>query len=186
MRSKRNPFDPTQTTFHITATIVGHIDLFTRPEYFQEIYDSWNYCIAHKGLLIHAYVIMTNHYHLLASTQTLPMSDIIKSTKQYTSNRLYFMVRDSDHESRKKWLLNTFEYCGKKCPNNEMRQIWQQHSHPQPLIDPNDMGRVMHYIHMNPVKAGLVHKAEYYQHSSAEYYSGGINPHLSISTLTGL
>lgn len=183
MPNKRNPFDPTVSTFHITATIVGHIDLFTRPEYFQILYDSWNYCIENKGLRIHAYVIMTNHYHLLASTLELPMSEIVKATKQFTSNKLYFTVRDSDHESRKKWLMNTFEYCGKKCPNNEMRQVWLQHSCPRPVLKPDDQRAVMNYIHMNPVKSGLVAKGENYQHSSAEFYSGGINPFIKLEPI---
>ena len=53
----------------ITLTVVGWVDLFVRPVYMQILDESFEYCIRSKGLLIHAYVYMTNHLHLIVSSK---------------------------------------------------------------------------------------------------------------------
>lgn len=53
----------------ITLTVVDWVDLFIRPVYTQILDDSFRYCIRFKGLLIHAYVYMTSHLHLIVSSQ---------------------------------------------------------------------------------------------------------------------
>ena len=49
----------------VTFTLVNWIDLFVRNEYKEVIVDSLNYCVAQKGLRVHAYCIMTSHVHLI-------------------------------------------------------------------------------------------------------------------------
>jgi REP element-mobilizing transposase RayT len=52
----------------ITCTIVGWIDIFTRKCYRDLLLDSLNFCRKEKGLLVFAYVIMSNHIHLIIQT----------------------------------------------------------------------------------------------------------------------
>jgi len=49
----------------ITCTVVGWLDVFTRSKYKDIIIDSLNYCIKNKGLVLNAYVIMSNHIHII-------------------------------------------------------------------------------------------------------------------------
>ncbi len=49
----------------VTFTVVHWIDVFTRDEYREIILESLNYCVANKGLVVHAFCIMTNHVHLI-------------------------------------------------------------------------------------------------------------------------
>ena len=63
--------DDQQATYFLTFTIVQRIDVFSRKEYRDIIVDSLNYCIKEKGLRIHAWVIMTNHVHLVARAENL-------------------------------------------------------------------------------------------------------------------
>ena len=46
----------------------GWIDVFTRDIYKDVFVDSLQYCIKNKGLVLHAWVIMTNHVHLIISS----------------------------------------------------------------------------------------------------------------------
>ena len=48
----------TDSTYFLTFTVVGWIDVFTRSRYCDVIVDSLNYCMEHKGLDVFAYVIM--------------------------------------------------------------------------------------------------------------------------------
>ena len=54
---------------------------------------------------------------------------------------------------------------------------------------PEDTGllRLSHYIHMNPVKAGLVHEPEQWPHSSiARYVDGDASPGMDVSRILNL
>lgn len=51
--------------YFVTFTIIHWIDLFTRSDYSQLVIDSLKYCQENKGLRIHAFVIMSNHLHLI-------------------------------------------------------------------------------------------------------------------------
>jgi len=55
--------------YFLTFTIVGWVDIFTRKECKDIIVDSLKYCNKNKGLSIHAYVIMSNHIHLIVSAR---------------------------------------------------------------------------------------------------------------------
>ena len=56
----------TDHAYFLTFTVVGWIDVFTRRQYCEIILDSFKYCQLHKNLEIYAYVIMSNHVHLIA------------------------------------------------------------------------------------------------------------------------
>ncbi|HSR39012.1 MAG TPA: hypothetical protein VLL95_08865, partial [Phnomibacter sp.] len=51
----------------VTFIVVGWVDVFSRPLYKDLLVESLGYCQQHKGLLLHAWVIMTNHVHLIVS-----------------------------------------------------------------------------------------------------------------------
>jgi hypothetical protein len=52
-------------------------------------------------------------------------------------------------------------------------QFWQPDNHPELCYQLDFMWQKLEYIHNNPVKAGLVHKAEEYVYSSAADYVFG-------------
>ena len=75
--------------YFITCTIIGWVDLFTRPEYKDILIQSLKYCIKKKGLLVHAYVIMSSHIHLIVSAKDgAHLPSIIRDFKTFTSKSL--------------------------------------------------------------------------------------------------
>jgi putative transposase len=52
--------------YFLTFTICGWVDVFIRKETKKIIIDSLKYCMKNKGLVLYAYVIMTNHIHIIA------------------------------------------------------------------------------------------------------------------------
>jgi REP element-mobilizing transposase RayT len=52
--------------YFLTWTTVDWIDIFTRQCYRDIVIESLKYCIQNKGLALHAYVIISNHIHLIA------------------------------------------------------------------------------------------------------------------------
>lgn len=167
----RNQYFPHFLTF----TVVGWVDIFTRKLCRDIIIDSFKYCQSSKGLIIHAYVIMSNHIHLIASAEenTTGLSDIIRDFKKHTSKQLIKNIVGNKKESRRKWMEIVFRFHGKYNSNNQQFQIWQQDNMPMVLLYPRFTRRKIGYIHLNPVVAGWVENEWEYLYSSARNYAEG-------------
>jgi len=80
--------------YFLTLTVVDWIDIFTRPIYRHIIVDSLKYCQKEKGLVIYAWVLMSNHLHLIASNKEgFSLSDILRDFKKFTSKQLIKSVK---------------------------------------------------------------------------------------------
>ena len=59
----------TKEMYFITSTVVDWVDVFTRPVYKHVIIESLEYCQKEKGLIIYAWVLMTNHLHVIVGAK---------------------------------------------------------------------------------------------------------------------
>ena len=162
-----------QSPHFITFATVQWVDALTRPEYKHIILDSLRYCQKEKGLVLNAYVIMSNHVHLIASAKNgHNLSDILRDLKKYTSKQLVQEITNNTQESRKSWILWLFKSAGLNNSNNKDFQFWQQDNRPIQLSTNEMIDQRLEYIHQNPVKEELVWEPEHYAFSSAINYSG--------------
>jgi REP element-mobilizing transposase RayT len=171
--SSNYKFRNQECLYFVTFTVVKWLDVFTRREYKDIVVDSLKHCIEHKGLELYAWVIMSNHVHLIIGTHGKPMQDILRDVKKHTSKKITKAIAENMQESRREWLLNFFEREGKSNPNNEHYQFWQQGNHPIELYTNKVLDQKLDYIHINPVTAGWVDEPEHYLYSSARVYAGG-------------
>ena len=75
--------------YFITITVVDWVDIFTRPKYKHIILDSLAYCQQKKGLKIYAWVLMSNHLHMLVSVgQGHTVADVVRDFKKFTSKKI--------------------------------------------------------------------------------------------------
>jgi len=161
--------------YFLTMTLVNWVDLFTRPIYCKIILDSLSFCQKEKGLNIHAYVIMPSHLHLILQTENPKgLSNIIQTFKSFTSKEILKYIKNySNIESRRYWLLKTFEYKAKYNKRDSKYQIWQRGNHPIVLFSPRAIRINLNYIHNNPVNSGFVNNPEHFRYSSASNYFDG-------------
>ena len=156
----------------MTFTVAGWIDIFSRQSYRDIVIDSFKHCQKVKGLRLHAYVIMSNHVHLIASAAPgFTLSDFVRDCKKFTSKKILDLIQNSGVESRKEWMLHQFKYYASRHSRNETFQLWEHDNHPEILITQGFTQQKIDYIHMNPVRAGIVHRAEEYVYSSASNYA---------------
>ncbi|MDQ3535661.1 MAG: transposase [Bacteroidota bacterium] len=64
-----------------------------------------SYCQKNKGLMVYAWVLMSNHFHLIAGSGKEPLSNIIRDLKKFTTKSLTSAIEVNEKESRKRWLL---------------------------------------------------------------------------------
>ena len=156
----------------VTFTIVGWIDVFSREIYKEKMIESLNFCIEKKGLIVHAWIIMTNHIHLIISSNDNKIADIVRDIKKYTSRQIIELITQNPRESRKEWMLNIFTFVGKGNNSNKNYQFWQQDYHPIELNTNEKLTQRLVYLHENPVRSGLVWETWHYKYSSAiDYYT---------------
>ncbi|MCC6684211.1 MAG: transposase [Bacteroidia bacterium] len=159
--------------YFITPTVVDWVDVFSKPVYKNIIIESLRFCQQEKGLEIYAWVIMTNHLHLVVSAKEgFDLAAILRDFKKFTSKQIVQAIQ-LENESRKTWILNRFEYAGKQDAKIKDFKFWQDGNEPKPIYSNEFMKQKIDYIHQNPVKAEIVNEAEHYRHSSAIDYAGG-------------
>ena len=101
---------------------------------------------ARYGWLLHAYVVMGNHYHLAVET---PAGNLIRGMQ---------------------WLQSSFANRFNKL-RGERGHLFQGRYQSLLVEAGGALGQVCHYIHLNPVRAGIVpvERLEEYRHSSYRY-----------------
>jgi putative transposase len=154
---------------YVTCTTAGWVDIFTRQIYRDILIDSLKWCQQHKGLHICAYVIMSNHLHMVAYTDKEPLADVIGAFKRHTAKEILRAIAHQP-ESRREWLLNLLGWFGRLI--GQQHQVWQQDNHPIALWSQKVTGQKIDYLHLNPVRAGYVYSAEQWRYSSAGAYAG--------------
>ncbi len=156
--------------YFVTLTIVGWIDLFTRKTYRDLLLESLQFCREHKGLQVYAYVVMSNHAHLIVRAGAPErLSSVLRDLKKFTAVKFLEAIQQED-ESRKDWLLYLFAYFARKHARNSKYQVWAHSNAPIELRSPDFVNQKLQYIHFNPVKAGYVQQPEAYLYSSASNY----------------
>jgi len=154
--------------YYLTFQIVDWIDTFSRQIYRDIIIDSLKYSIENKGLLIYAFVIITNHVHVIVQSSNGNLSSTIGDIKKFTSKRIIETVQ-TINESRAEWMLNRFQFNAEQHLRNKTWQVWTHENHAIYLYGQRFIQEKMDYLHNNPVRAGLVEQPEDYLYSSAPF-----------------
>ena len=171
--SRKYKFRNPEALYFVTFATVNWIDVFTRRDYKDIMVDRLNYCIANKGLVVYAWVVMTNHVHLVIERKGDNLEDVLRDMKKHTAKSIINAIKENPQESRKESMLWMFERAGSKNSHNKTYQFWQQHNQPIELMRKAfDIDNTIDYIHFNPVKAGFVERQEDFPYSSARDFSG--------------
>ena len=159
--------------YFVTFTVINWIDVFIREKYRDIFLESVRFCQQEKGLEVGAWCIMSSHVHMIIGTNGKnKLEDIIRDMKSYTSRQIRKSIESNNIESRKEWMLWMMKRAGTRKSNNKDFQFWMQHNHPIELNTNDKVNSRLHYIHNNPVAAGLVDDDVAWLYSSARDYAG--------------
>jgi len=117
---------------------------------------------------------MTNHLHLIGvgkENGQFTLSDILRDFKKFTSKAIIEKIKEIP-ESRRRWLLDRFEFAGRFNKKIEFYKFWQDGNEPKEVYSEEFLHQKLAYIHNNPVRAGWVNDPQHYKYSSATDYAG--------------
>jgi putative transposase len=175
MRSRYRVLEEDQAHF-VTSTILEWLPVFTTPACCDILVGALEYCRAHKGLRVHGWVIMDNHFHAVISGPDLPGT--MQSLKRHTARALLEQLTQEGRD----WLIERLAYsCARqKRIAGSRYQVWQEGYHPQSIRTDEVMLQKLRYIHLNPVRRGHVLEPEHWRYSSAHEWLTGSSPAIRV------
>ena len=144
--------------YHITSRTEGGIQAFADNHAKQIIVQALSFYRQRGDWKLYAFVIMANHVHLVAQESGAGLSTVVGNFKKWVRTRLQGAASDILWERR-------FD-------DNAIRHV-------------AELKDIVQYVHNNPVRIGLVRRAEDYFWSSARNYAGIKPVAMEIDRLEG-
>jgi len=176
MANSYRVFTDKHYAYFVTWTVVDWRPLFAEPSYRQIVLDSLNYLRTDKHTQLNAFVAMSSHIHaILWPDDGVNLSDVTPDFKRFTSREI---SREAERQGAKELLLS-FKKARKENRAQDVStyQGWQEGSHPEAIFTEKFAKQKIDYIHLNPVRAGIVKTADKWPYSSARAYMLGEETH---------
>jgi putative transposase len=158
--------------YFVTCSVIEHLPLFKYPIYAKIVLDSLAYIRERKKIQLNAFVLMSTHLHaVLWPKSEVSLSDVLRDFKRFTSRSIFHMAQSQNDHNYLEQFINA-RLSGRTSDGSKY-QVWQDGSHPEAIYSDDFARQKIEYIHNNPVKAGLVSKAEDWSYSSARAYFFG-------------
>jgi len=158
------------TSYFLTLTIFGWIDVFTRKNHKEAVIESLRYCIKNKGLNVYCFCLMPNHLHMIVNcNEPFELKDTIRDFKKFSSKQIINQIL-LEPESRREWMLNEFSKAAEVSQKHKSYKFWQVGNHAIELYSDKFLWDKINYIHNNPIEEGFVNNDFEWKYSSASNY----------------
>ena len=117
-----------------------------------------------KFLLL-AYVVMTDHLHTIVGANLKP-AKVLQYINGIIAHRAIAFLKNNGHSASLEKLRHAERSRGYKY------SLWEHHPNTKILTSEEVVMQKVNYVHQNPVRAGLVSKAEDYRWSSVRCWKG--------------
>lgn len=166
----RNP----EGAYFITFAVKGRKPIFQVQELAEIFIKTINFTIVNSQLEVFAYCLMPDHVHMIIRSQSeVSPGRLLGRVKSFSAKSIFAYLEDSSSAWASRW-VEDFKIAGIKNQRNRTFQIWEQYNSPKEITSNHMLDQKVHYIHMNPVSAGLVEGPLQYELSSARDYAGGL------------
>ena len=163
----RNPEYTVYATQYFTATIYEWQAVLADDNHKDIIIGSLQYLTNDKRIELNAFVIMSNHIHLIWQALTgFTPSGVQASFMKYTAQQIKHSLTKYNSGMLAGFKVNKYD---------REYQIWKREPLGVELLNESMFRQKLEYIHYNPVKAGLCTVPEDYYYSSARFYYNGTN-----------
>ena len=150
--------------YHIYNRGLNHSPIFHNKEDYEKLLDKLSTLTTEGDWIIYAYCLMPNHYHILVEEKSTSIASLIG--RLFTSYCVYFNKK--------------YKRQGPLFQDRYKSRLVQKDAY---------FLAVSRYIHLNPVKSGLIGNPQDYEYSSLKEYTGNSLRYIinldKITTLLG-
>jgi putative transposase len=146
----------------LTVTCLEWKHVLAEDRYKDIITDSLTYLAKSNRVYVYAFVIMSNHFHLIwQMVGEHRRANVQRDFLKYISQQILKVMKREKSELLGELLVNA---------KDRKYQVWERNSLSMPLWTPKVFEQKLDYIHNNPVQTGLCKFPEDYNYSSAQFY----------------
>ncbi len=126
------------------------------------VMDSLSFLCKANRVTVYAFVIMSNHFHLIWQVLNEHKRDAVqRDFLKFTGQQILKVLRNEQSAMQHELLVQA---------KDRKYQVWERNSLGVPLWTDEVFWQKLGYIHYNPVEAGLCKYPEDYKYSSASFY----------------
>jgi len=155
----------TTPVYYLTSVAHNRLPIFRTDKVKEVICKALDEARKSGGFLIFAYVVMPDHLHLLTDN-VRSTSDTLRYANGIAAKRLIDYLKEGDFEScLAKLRIQVRE-------RDHKHSVFQHHPNTFEIYGEDKMMEKVNYIHLNPVRAGLVKIPDDYRFSSSRQWHG--------------
>lgn len=165
--------------FFVTTTVVKFLPIFSDEINCNILINNIKFYQSKHLFDILGYVIMPSHFHWIIKTDPKggTVSDIMRDIKKFTAWQILDRV---DNNELQEWsVVFKNEAANYK---DQQRKFWIKRFDDEVIRNEKMFWVKLHYIHNNPVKAGIVNEITKYKYSSARNYVYNDHSVLNVDT----
>jgi REP element-mobilizing transposase RayT len=149
--------------YYLTSVTNNRLPVFQKANMKHLVCEALNEARTSASLLIFAFVIMPDHLHALVGSQRKP-SEVLRYVNGITGHRLISYLKQKGFES-------SLQKLRREDGNRQHKySLWDHHPNLKLISTENGVMEKVNYIHQNPVRAGLVDRAEDFHCSSVRWW----------------
>lgn len=151
--------------YFFTATNLEWKFVLANKKYKDIIIESLAFLVHNKRALVHGFVIMDNHIHILWHINAPnKKEDVQRDFLRFTSQQIIKQLRNENSPLLEDLRVNA---------KDRKYQVWERNALWVDVYSEPVLVQKLRYIHENPVRAGLCLSPTDYYYSSALYYEDG-------------
>ncbi len=149
--------------YYLTSITDNRLPIFRTDALKQVLCDALNEARISAGILIFAYVIMPDHYHVVTDNAR-EMKEVLRYLNGISARRIIDHLKAQGHqESLAKLRIQQRD-------NKHKHSVYQHHPNALRITGEDALLQKVNYIHLNPVRAGLSDLPDEYKFSSARQW----------------
>jgi len=145
--------------YYLTSVTNDRLPVFQTVKLKDLVCDSLNEARKSAGLLFFAYVLMPDHLHALIGSDRKP-SEVVRFVNGIAARRVIDFLKEPKFE------VSLLKLRRAKGLRDYQYSLWNHHPNLKLISTENGLIEKANYIHENPVRAGLVERAQDYRWSS--------------------
>ena len=149
----------------VTFCIHRSIAILTNDPFRRIVVDAIDKSRAVHGFALLAYVVMPEHVHLvLRPPEVMKLGTVVGEIKRIAVKEILIHLSNADGQAVDRLTVSRNSV--------ERRVLWQRRCYDHNCRNEKSVWEKVSYCHQNPVKRGLVKKAEDWEWSSCRWYEG--------------
>lgn len=151
--------------YYLTSVAHKRLPIFQKYIIKEVVSNAFSEARISGGIMIFAYVIMPDHTHLITDNAR-EMKDVLRFMNGISAKRMIDHLKENGHESSLA-KLRIQERKGK-----HKHSVYEHHPNALRITSEESLMQKVNYVHLNPVRAGLVENADDYLFSSSRQWHG--------------